>query len=240
MFLTSFLRRAKRSNDRGVTLVEYALVISTVLVGSLSSVGALDTTVENNYISTADDIGQPDLSVFDVTTTTGAGGGAPTTTTTTTTTAAPSSSTTTAAPTTTTTAAPTTTTTAAPTTTTTAAPTTTTAAPPTTTSGVLEGTDIEYKDRSYERKGKLYAKIRLEIKDADGDDLEDATVTVEFTLADGSTGTATGETNSWGRVAFKWSGLDEDDFDVEVTIISITEDGTNYDPGSETYLLEKP
>jgi len=239
-FIARLARRSLNSGDRGVTIIEYALIIGAVVVGSLSSMGALDTSIGSNYKTTADDIGQPDLAVFDVTTTTSAGGMATTTTTstTTTTTAAPtttSTTTTTAAPTTTTTAAPTTTTTAAPTTTTTAAPPTTTAAP----SGG-ESLTVTAKDKSYKWKGYYHAKIKFKLKDSSGDPLANANIKVRFTLADGAIGTATGSTNSWGRVAFAWRWLSEDDFNVTVKILSVTKSGTTYDPGGSTYTLYEP
>ncbi len=232
-FIARLARPGRDSGDRGATIVEYALIIGAVVVGSLSSMGALNTSIGNNYKTTADDIGQPDLAVFDVTTTTLAGSSGTTTTSTTTSTAAP---TTTTAPTTTSTSTTTTTsTTTAPTTTTTAAPPTTTAPP-----SAGESLTIKAKDRSYKWKGRYHAKIKFKLRDSSGDSLDGADITVRFTLADGTIGTASGETNSWGRVAFAWRWLSEDDFDVTVKILSVTDGDTNYDPGGSTYTLEKP
>jgi hypothetical protein len=96
----------RRASDRGVTLVEYALVVSLVLVGSTASFELMDEKIEDHYEETASDVGQVDLNEFDVATT-----GVPTT--------ASSSSSSTAAP--TSTAAAPTSSTAAPTSSTTAA-----------------------------------------------------------------------------------------------------------------------
>lgn len=61
----------RRGGDqRGASGVEYALVISLLLVGSVTSIEAMDERIEDNYEATADDIGQPNLSAFAVSTTT--------------------------------------------------------------------------------------------------------------------------------------------------------------------------
>ena len=112
--LRSLLRR--RSDSRGASGVEYALVISLVLTGSLGSIEMMEPRIEKNYEDTATDIGQVDLDYFRVTTS-----------------AAPTSSTTTSPTTTTTSPATTTTSPATTTTSTTTAPTTTAAPAPTTT-----------------------------------------------------------------------------------------------------------
>jgi len=212
-----------------VTIVEYALIIGSVAVGSISSFDMLDTSVAENYASTAASIGQSDLSTFDAATTTTEAPDSTTTTTespdsTTTTTEAPDSTTTTIE-------SPdsTTTTTEAPDSTT-----TTTEAPE------KESLSLESEDQSDDDHGDYKAKIRLTIDDESGHDLEGAEVTVLFTLDDGTTGVASGETNSDGKVSFEWKDLKEDDFTVIVTVTSVTKDGVSYDAGSDDYRLEKP
>lgn len=112
---TKLARMMKRhGGDRGVTLVEYALVVSLVLVGSTASFELMDQKVEDHYEETAADVGQVDLDAFNVTTT-----GVPTTT------AAPTSSTSS-----TTTSSTSSTTSTSTTTTAAAAPTSTTAGAP--------------------------------------------------------------------------------------------------------------
>ena len=77
------------------------------------------------------------------------------------------------------------------------------------------------------------------MKDGNGDKLKSASVVVEFTLQDGTTQQASGTTNSKGKVTFEWKGLDKSDFDVEVTVLSVTKDGDSYSPPSKTCTLEK-
>lgn len=104
--------------ERGATGVEYALVISLMLAGSVGAIKTLERNADTYYDTTSNHIGDLPRSGGAAPTGTSIPGGSSTTTT-----VPPSTTTTTAAPTTTTTAAPTTTTTtAAPTTTTTAAP----------------------------------------------------------------------------------------------------------------------
>jgi len=212
--------------ERGVTIVEYALIIGSVAVGSISTFDMLDTSVAENYASTAADIGQSDLAAFDAVTTTTAATDGTTTTTTTTVEPTTTTSTTTTTTTTTTTVEPTTTT----------STTTTTEAP----DNGQESLTLKFKDKSSKKHGNYKAKVKFTIDDDSGDDLEGAMVTVLFTLADGTTGVASGETNSHGKVSFAWSKLSKDDFTVTVTVTSVTKDGTSYDAGSDDYELDKP
>ncbi len=52
-----------------MTIVEYVLIISTVTIGSISGIGAIDSAIGSNYESTANDIGQAGIWISDVTTT---------------------------------------------------------------------------------------------------------------------------------------------------------------------------
>ena len=220
--------RVRHLGDRGVGTIEYALVISLMVVGSSTSLDLMDDRIAEHYVDTASDIGQIDIDVFNVTTTV-----APTTTTTTTTTTtvAPTTSTTT-----TTVAPTTTTTTVAPTTTTTTtvAPTTTT----TTSAPPDEESNVTFSDRSSLLDDGWKAKVRIKLGDNGGGDLVNADVTVTFTLQDGSTATSTGNTNSYGKITFKWAGLDASHFPVVVHINSITgSDGTSYGPDENDFVL---
>jgi Flp pilus assembly pilin Flp len=62
-------------SDRGATGVEYAPVLSLVLVGSSASLEMIDERVETHYSETAQDIGRSDASDFALTTTGGASPG---------------------------------------------------------------------------------------------------------------------------------------------------------------------
>jgi Flp pilus assembly pilin Flp len=135
------------TGERGVSGVEYGLIISLILVGSMANIEMMDERVQEHYTETAADIGQIDLAYFEVTTTLGNGE-----TTTTTTTEAPASTTTT-----------TTTTTEAP------ASTTTTTAAPTTLPGSIT-TDVTYTPGVYDVSGLLTIAAGVTITlDTEGD-----------------------------------------------------------------------
>ncbi|MEM9200779.1 MAG: discoidin domain-containing protein [Actinomycetota bacterium] len=51
-------------HDRGASGIEYALVVAVLVVGSMASLESIDERMEDNYQSTADDIGNPDLADF--------------------------------------------------------------------------------------------------------------------------------------------------------------------------------
>jgi Flp pilus assembly pilin Flp len=149
------------TGERGVSGVEYGLIISLILVGSMANIEMMDERVQEHYTETAADIGQIDLAYFEVTTTLGNGE-----TTTTTTTEAPASTTTT---TTTTTEAPASTTTTTTTTTEAPASTTTTTAAPTTLPGSIT-TDVTYTPGVYDVSGLLTIAAGVTITlDTEGD-----------------------------------------------------------------------
>ena len=56
----------RNRGDRGVTMVEYGLVVALVVSGSLATLENMDGEVETHLASTADDIGQSSLSHFAV------------------------------------------------------------------------------------------------------------------------------------------------------------------------------
>jgi len=77
----------------------------------------------------------------------------------------------------------------------------------------------------------------MHFDDEHGDDLEEAEVEVEFTLKDGTTGRAKGETNSWGRVAFEWDDLEKSDFDIEVRVVKIEKEHEEYEHDEKSCTL---
>lgn len=242
----AFTNPFRRRGDRGASGVEYALIISLLLTGSSLSFEMMDQRVEEHYTDTASDIGEADLSRFDVTTTTCADceGEETTTTTSTTTTLAP---TTTQAPTTTTTQAPTTTST---TTTSTTTTTTTTTVPATTTTAGGGGggggssdpaAAVSIEDQSDGSWNDWRARTRIEFDDEDGGNLRDATFQVTWVTADGNTRTRTFEANSNGIKTISWSGRDNADFPIVVTIDWLEdEDGNPHTPDPSTYTINQP
>ena len=239
--LRRFSNRILGRSDRGASGVEYGLVLALLLTGTTASVEMMDERIGANYEETANDIGQQDLDYFEVTTT--ACNDCETTTTTTTTTTAAPTTTTTAAPTTTSTTSTTTTTTTTTTTSTTTTTTTTTTAAPTTTTTTTtvpaEAAAATWEDRSrYSYSCYCYqARARIYLDDAMGDDLAYATVSVTFTLADGTEATGTKTANSSGRVNFRWNDLSADDFPVTVEITAIEKDGDTYTPDVPSFEL---
>ena len=248
----AFTSPVRRCGDRGASGVEYALIISLLLTGSSLSFEMMDQRVEEHYTDTANDIGEADLSRFDVTTTTcvDCEGEETTTTTSTTTTLAP---TTTQAPTTTTTQAPTTTstTTQAPTTTptttstTTQAPTTTsttttttTAKPATTTTAkpASQPATSSYENKSSSSKNSATAKVEIELEGANDESLRNATVVVTMTTR---TGEAKSFTYTAGRNAttLTWSGLQSSQFPVSLTVDSVTLGGASYAATPQRFVM---
>lgn len=207
-------RRVKPRCERGASGVEYALLISLVLVGSSASFDMMDESVGQHYAETADDIGQSDLGHFRVTTTTC--GSCPTTTTSSTTT--------------------TTSTTTAPTTTSTTT-TSTTTLPPTTTAATPAATTT-YTDQSSGNNGNATAKVKLRLQGEDGKGLKGADVRVTMTTASGRTQTFdyTITTNN-GQTTLTWSNRRGSDFPVTVTIVSVTLDGASHTPSPATFTL---
>jgi Flp pilus assembly pilin Flp len=238
-------RQATRRGDRGASGVEYALVISLVLVGSTASIEMMDTRVEEHYDETADDIGQADLGHFAVTTTTCIGCGVTSTSTTTTVVATSIPTTTTNAPSTTTSVvlgSSTTSTTAAPSTTTstttTRPTTTTTTVPPTTTAEPKPSASSSYEDLSTSGKKNATAKVRIDIDDDAGGGLRGASVEVTMTTKSGETKRFTYTVGKSGEKTLSWSGLDHDEFPVTVTIDSIELDETSYEPKVPVIVLD--
>lgn len=229
------LRQAIRRGDRGASGVEYALVVSLLVVGSTASFEMMDTRVEQHYDETADDIGQADLGHFTVTTTTCVGCPVSTTsfrpapstippipTTSSTLPTTTSTSTTTTTPSTTSTSTSTTTT-AKPTATTTTTTTTTTTKP-------KPSATTSYDDLSTSSKKNATAKVRIDIDDEAGSGLRGATVEVTMTTKRGETKSFTYVVGKSGEKTLSWSGLDHDEFPITVTIDSIELDGTSYEP----------
>ena len=112
-------RRRLRGRERGVAVVEYALFVGLIVLGTTAAIGGLEDDAEDYYVGVSDDIGDlpqlaiPNLTLPDgtpITTTTNA----PVTTTSTTTSSTTTTSTTTTTAPTTTTSTTTTTTTTAP------------------------------------------------------------------------------------------------------------------------------
>ena len=224
----AFTSPVRRCGDRGASGVEYALIISLLLTGSSLSFEMMDQRVEEHYTDTANDIGEADLSRFDVTTTTcvDCEGEETTTTTSTTTTLAP---TTTQAPTTTTTQAPTTTSTT--TTTTTAKPATTTTAKP-----ASQPATSSYENKSSSSKNSATAKVEIELEGANDESLRNATVVVTMTTR---TGEAKSFTYTAGRNAttLTWSGLQSSQFPVSLTVDSVTLGGASYAATPQRFVM---
>ena len=234
----AFTSPVRRCGDRGASGVEYALIISLLLTGSSLSFEMMDQRVEEHYTDTANDIGEADLSRFDVTTTTcvDCEGEETTTTTSTTTRLAP---TTTQAPTTTTTQAPTTTstTTQAPTTTSTT-PTRPTAKPATTTTAkpASQPATSSYENKSSSSKNSATAKVEIELEGANDESLRNATVVVTMTTR---TGEAKSFTYTAGRNAttLTWSGLQSSQFPVSLTVDSVTLGGASYAATPQRFVM---
>lgn len=213
--------RTRPRGDRGASGVEYALIISPVLVGSMSSFELMDQRVEANYSETAGNIGNPDLDAFNATTT--ACASCPTTTTT----SAAAPTTTTAPP---TTAAPTTTTTRSPTTSTT---TTTTTTKPGTTASAQGSNSSGYdkKDKSYSVAGTFT------LETPDGKDIQKADVTYTIRLKTGQTKTFIATTGNKGRVSIDWSGFPSNAiYPATITITSVTLNGETFAPSPSVFV----
>ena len=163
--LSSKGRTLVRSRERGVAIVEYALIVGLLVLGVTASITGLQDSAENYYDDTSNDIGDlpqnaiPTFTLPD---------GTPITTTT--------------HATTTTTTAPPPTTSAPPTTG--VGPTTTTAAPTTTTTTAPVPVTViaQLLDQSEARSGSTWrARFRVTLTDSDtGDRVPGATVTADF------------------------------------------------------------
>ena len=95
-----------------------------------------------------------------------------------------------------------------------------------------ETAEATWEDRSrYSYSCYCYqARARIYLDDDSGNDLAYATVSVKFTLSDGTEATGTKTANSSGRVNFRWNNLAADDFPVTVEITAIESDGVTYAP----------
>ena len=184
------LRRRSKGAERGATLVEYALIVSLMIVTSLGAIKSLERNADEYYDTTSSRIGALP----------GTDGAAPTGTSipgaSSTTTAVPTTTTTTAPPTTTTTAAPTTTTTTAP-------PTTTTTAAPTTTSTTIAARSrvTSTSDRSTNGGSSTWnAVLRVNLDNSvTGADVNGATITVTYRTTGGTLLGTASCTTSLGR-----------------------------------------
>jgi Flp pilus assembly pilin Flp len=205
--------------ERGATGVEYALVVSLVVVGSIAAIKRLETNADNYYDDTSEQIGDLPGENTPTPSNTAPGGS--------------STSTSIAASTTTTTAAPTSTT-AAPTTSTTAAPTTTTTAP-TTTTVANKSTIANMENRSGNGGSSDWdASVRVTIRDtANNANVAGAGVTVLFTASNGSTTTRNCTTLSpSGRCTVTWT-VSESRTYVDATVTNVVASPT-WDGASET------
>ena len=213
-------RRVKPRCDRGASGVEYALVLSLLLVGSSASFDMMDEAVGEHYTETANDIGQSDLDYFRVPTTTCAPCASTTTTT------APATTTTTS-----------TTTTAPATTTSTSTTTTTTTAKPPTTTVATNTASSSFTDQSTGDNRNATAKVKIRLNDSSGNSLKGATVKVTMTTRSGASTTFTYTVPNSGQNTLTWTNRVGSDFPVTVRIESVTLDSNSYTPDQQTYVL---
>ncbi|MET0881375.1 MAG: hypothetical protein ABWZ14_07470 [Acidimicrobiales bacterium] len=183
-------RGTARAKERGATLVEYALIISVFVFGSMGAIQRLDDKSGDYYENASNDIGELPQAGVDPDEPSPTSSTTSTTTTTTTTTS-----------TTTTTTTPTTTTT---TTTTTTVPTTTTTTIPT------RSTITELTDSSTNNGTSFNAIARVRIRhNKTAAAINNATVTFLLTDSQGSTTTKQCTTDSTGRCStIAWSRSD--------------------------------
>jgi Flp pilus assembly pilin Flp len=212
-----------RARDRGATLVEYALIISVFVFGSMGAIQRLDDKSGDYYTNASNDIGDLPQSGVD----TSDNGSVPTsssTTSTTSTTAAPTTTTTT-------TTIPTTTTT---TTTTTTIPTTTTTTIPTR-STITELTNISDAGGP----GDYNAIVRVRIRhNKTAAAIAGATVTFRMVDNSGSTTTKACTTDSTGRCSVTWNRADSRS-PVTATVTGVSSSPT-WDGVQASVLLPKP
>ena len=191
--------------SRGVTLVEYALIVALIVIPSIAAISQLDEASGDYYESASDDIG--DLPQLGIDTSPG------------TSTPSGGSTTTTVAP--TTTVPPTTTSTAPPTTTTTA-PTTTTTTAPTTTTTVLRSKISQLTDISTNSGSSYNAIARVKIvRNSNGTAVQGASVSIRMVDKFGTVSTRSCTTDSTGRCSVTWSRSDNRS-PVTATVTSVT------------------
>ena len=218
--------------SRGASGVEYALVISLLLAGSVSSIELMEPRIESNYEDTAHDIGQIDLDYFEVTTTMGVSSTtteAPTTTSTPPSTSAPPASSTTSS------------TSTSSTTTTSTTTSTTTPLPTTTSDPAVPVAQTTYEDRTTWSSscGCPRARVRITLDDEAGFNLSYAWVEVEFITQSGAAYTGGKYASSSGQVGFA-RRMDADEFPVTVRITYLEDwnSGAEYVPSNAEFTLE--
>lgn len=231
--------RAGRRSERGVTLVEYALVVA---VFALPTIGAIQFT-QNEAKDQFQEIGANVGRVDETTTTTEPDGGTSTTSTTTTTAPTTTTSTTTSTTTTSTTTVKPTTTTTSTTTTTTAKPTTTTTVKPTTSAGTFG------KVTTVDNGSTWTASTTVTIRDNQGAVVKGAKVTVLIrTKVNGKWSERSVEvtTDASGNATITADKLDNSGksksqvTDVEFVLNDISASGLNWDKKTVTVSASNP
>lgn len=192
-------RSARGRGNRGATFVEYALIVSLLVVPCIGAIKRLDSNSHTYYNNAANDIGDLPQKGIDTST----GGSTPSATTTT------STSTTTTLP-------PTTTSTS---TTTTSTSTTSTS---TTTTTLLRSTINQLTDISTNNFSSYNAIARVKIVRTDNlNAVNGASVTVRMVDRFNNTTTKTCNTDSTGRCSVTWSRTDSQG-PVTATVTNVT------------------
>jgi len=215
--LSSKGRTLVRSRERGVAVVEYALIVGLLVLGVTAAITGLEDSAENYYDDTSNDIG--DLPQNAIPTFTLPDGTPITTTTHATTTTAPPPTTSTPP----TTGVGPTTTTAAPTTTTTTAP-----VPVTVITQLLDRSEAQADDN-------WRARFRVTLTNSDtGDRVPGATVTADFA----GYGTRQCVTGSTGRCNMSQNIPDN----VASVLVSVTDVAAvpSWDGSGASLVLENP
>lgn len=209
----------RMQGSRGATLVEYALIVSLIVIPSIGAISHLDDASGDYYTNASDDIGDLPQSGID----TGTNSSTPSGSTTTTTLPPTTTSTSTTLP---------------PTTTTTAAPTTTTTAPTTTTTA-LRSTINQLTDVSTNSGSSYNAIARVKIvRNSTGTAVSSAGVTIRMVDRLGSSTTRTCNTDSTGRCTVTWSRSDSRS-PVTATVTAVTASPT-WDGSVQSVLLYAP
>jgi hypothetical protein len=225
---------AKKRNERGAFLPEYALVFATFALGLMGVAGVIHERTSDFYEGSSSGIGA--VPAYEVSRTTLGWSPTttlpvtiPTTTTTTTTTTIPSTTTSTTSTTSSTTS---TTITTTPTT----LPVTTTTEAPTVTAFVFQ-----LEDRSYnESDGDWRARVRITIGRSDSQPhVQGAVVTGTFVTADGGTRTRSCTTNSSGKCQMVWGNRKNNDDPTTFTVTNVSST-PGWDGVQASITLEKP
>ena len=202
------MERRRLRDSRGVTVVEYALIVALVVVPAIGAIKRLDNNSRSYYSNASDDIGDLPQTGIDTNPSSSV---------------VPASTTTTAPASTTTTAAPTTTTTA-PTTTTTIPTTTTTA--PTTTTTLLRSRISELTNVSTNNGTSYNAIARVKIVRTDtGLAVNGANVTIRMVDRFNNSSNRSCTTDSTGRCSATWSRSDNNG-PVTATVTAVTSSPT--------------